>query len=110
MPRLECTVKTCYNNKENRCCLEGIHVEGMDASVPRSTACGNFRERQMETMKNECGCTRSPENVLNVTCDAVKCMFNDSCKCIAEHIGIAGNGAKNAKETECASFVNKAEA
>jgi len=73
----------------------------------RSTACGSFRERQMETAKNECGCRTAPEQRLEVACDAVKCIYNDNHVCSAEHIGIAGNGAKHAKDTECASFVNE---
>lgn len=107
MPRLDCSVKTCYYNKESRCCREGIHVEGADAQVARSTECGSFRARKMDQTDNSCGCPSSPEQCLEVKCDAVRCIYNANCVCSAEHIGIAGNGADHAKDTECASFVNE---
>lgn len=106
MPILDCSVKTCYHNSENKCCLNNIKVEGRSADYSDDTACGSYRQK--------CGCEasnsngeESPKKALNVECMAVKCEFNENHKCTAEHIGIAGSHADTMDDTECASFVCK---
>lgn len=105
MPILNCAVKNCYYNKEKKCCLDGIRVEGSTADTVNSTACGSFREQKSETYSNAaCHCGMEPETKVTVQCEAVKCMFNSDKRCSADHIGIAGDGAKHYTETECGSF------
>ncbi len=104
MPVLDCSVKTCYYNEDNKCSLEGIKVEGRSADYSDDTACGSFKLRVGETMTNACG--KEPTAASHVECSANKCVFNKSNKCHAEHIGIAGTTADRVDETECASFVN----
>lgn len=104
MPVLNCNVTTCYYNKENHCCLEHIRVDGPEAVNAKGTECASFRELAFETSRNECSCTSAPETRLSVSCEATKCTFNRNHVCSAEHIGIAGNGAKHAAGTCCASF------
>ena len=43
------------------------------------------------------------ENI-DVACEAVKCVYNESCKCSANRIGIVGGNAKDSADTQCASF------
>lgn len=107
MPVLDCSVRSCYYNKENKCCLDGIHVEGHTAEKSIHTACGSFRAGDKDNYSNSCGCDRAPRNQADIKCDAVKCEFNECEKCTAKHIGIAGDGAKTSRETECSSFIMK---
>ncbi|KIR01710.1 hypothetical protein P261_00524 [Lachnospiraceae bacterium TWA4] len=41
---------------------------------------------------------------LDICCDAMNCSYNREHKCIASKVGIAGTGAKQACQTECATF------
>lgn len=104
MPVLDCSVKTCYYNEDNKCSLESIKVEGRSADYSDDTACGSFRLRNGESMSNAMGKTPTPTSY--VECSANKCVFNESNKCKAEHIGIAGSTADKCDETECSSFIN----
>lgn len=101
MPILDCSVKNCVYNAQSKCQLDQIKVEGSDATNPAATACGSFELRTDSEYSNS---TREPSPESNVECKAEKCCFNEDCKCHADHIGIAGNGACDCKETECASF------
>ena len=103
MPVLDCSVKTCYYNKSYACCLEDIKVDGSEATVPNLTACGSFKEEK-EQMKNSEDKDMKPQPVVDVDCEAEKCDFNESCKCSADHITIAGKHAEHYTETECSSF------
>lgn len=104
MPVLDCSVKTCYYNEDNKCCLDSIKVEGRSADYSDDTACGSYRNRDNQ-MTNACG--KKPKNTLEVQCFADKCTFNEANKCTAEHIGIAGSRADRMDDTECASFVSR---
>lgn len=104
MPVLDCSVKTCYYNEDNKCSLDSIKVEGRSADYSDDTACGSFKLRAGESMTN--ACHKKPKSTLEVECSANKCAFNESNMCHAEHIGIAGSTADRVDETECASFVN----
>lgn len=103
MPILECSVRSCFYNKSSECCLDHIEVEGSEANVPNSTACGSFRENS-DTMTNSNKADLVPEPVVNIKCQATKCCFNQDCDCNADHISVAGDGANHFTETECASF------
>ncbi|KLU71292.1 MAG: hypothetical protein RHS_2841 [Robinsoniella sp. RHS] len=49
----------------------------------------------------------TPCQKIDVDCEARNCTFNESCKCSADKIGIAGAAAKHCDQTECASFEEK---
>lgn len=101
MTRLDCSVKNCLHNAENRCCKQAIIVDGSDAKESHETCCGSFDENMEGSFKN---LFKTPENKLEVDCEALKCVYNEDRHCVAEHIGIAGDGASEASQTECASF------
>ena len=105
MPILDCSVKSCMYNQENKCSLESIKVEGKSADYSDDTACGSYQLRTSGQMMN--ACCKKPKNNLSVSCAASRCVFNEGNMCKAEHIGIAGGNAGTMDETECASFVCK---
>lgn len=107
MPVLDCSVKTCYYNTENKCSLDSIKVEGRSADYSDDTACGSYRLRAGEQTTN--AFDKEGKTTLEVACSADKCTFNEGNKCKAEHIGIAGSHADTMDDTECASFVNRDE-
>lgn len=105
MPVLDCSVKSCFYNSDNKCSLDSIKVEGKSADYSDDTACGSYRLRAGEQTTNAC-CGKA-KTALQVACSANKCVFNESNMCKAEHIGIAGGNADTMDDTECASFVSR---
>ena len=101
MTRLDCNVRNCLHNSDNCCCKQAIIVDGADAKEKHETCCGSFDENRDGAFHN---LFKTPENKLEVDCEALKCVYNEDRHCMAEHIGIAGDGAKEAEHTECASF------
>lgn len=101
MTQLKCSAQTCIYNKDHYCSKGDIMVEGKDAKEPSGTCCGSFRERTRENASNTVG---HPSRTIDVDCEAVKCIFNDDCKCTADEIGIMGSHACDCQDTECGSF------
>ena len=101
MTRLDCNVTNCLHNAENCCCKAAIIVEGEQAKDTCDTCCGSFDENKDGAYHN---LFKTPENRLEVDCEAVKCVYTEGRPCSADHIGIAGDGASEASHTECASF------
>jgi hypothetical protein len=101
MPVLDCSVTSCVYNKSDCCCRGDIKVEGRMASEAGETCCSSFRERREDDYTSE---RMEPDTALHVDCEATRCIYNDDCKCGADHIGIAGSNACRCEQTECASF------
>lgn len=101
MTKLECSVTNCLHNSDHCCCKQAIIVDGHEAKDKCETCCGSFDENREGFFKNV---FKTPESRLEVDCEAVKCVYNENRHCVAEHIGIAGDGASKAEHTECATF------
>jgi hypothetical protein len=76
-------------------------VDGESARTCQSTCCASFDERKDDSFCNQ---FETPDEKLEVSCDAVNCMYNEMHACHAEKVGISGNGAKKCDQTECATF------
>ena len=101
MTVLDCNVVNCTYNEDNCCKRKDIHVEGTQARTPSETSCGSFAPKGCRCGSNMVG---EAEKNTDVLCEAVQCRFNESKKCSAQHIGIAGGHADSNSETECGSF------
>lgn len=104
MTVLNCSVKNCYYNKNSKCCRDGISVGGTDATIKDATYCGDFKEKKDSVTAKSEHCCGEPESRSDVRCDAVRCTFNDNCKCHAKEITVDGNGATHQSQTVCGSF------
>jgi hypothetical protein len=101
MTKLVCSVSTCAHHCDNYCCKNSIDVDGKDASQKDSTCCASFQERGKDCMKNA---SQTPNETMTISCDAEKCIHNENHVCKASKVGIAGSGAKQKGQTECATF------
>jgi len=101
MTKLECSVTNCLHNSDHRCCKQAIIVDGHDAKTKDETCCGSFDENKEGAFQNV---FKTPENRLEIDCEAVQCIYNENRHCAAEHIGISGDGASRAEQTLCATF------
>lgn len=101
MTNLQCSVKSCLHNSDNRCCKQAIIVDGSSAKQAHETCCGSFDQNKDGAFQN---LFKTPETRLEVDCEAVNCVYNEDRRCKASQIGISGDGASQATQTECATF------
>ena len=101
MTKLDCSVKNCVHNSDNCCCKEAIVVDGCKAKECCETCRGSFSENDGGMFKN---LFKTPEKSLKIDCEAVNCKHNEDHRCTAGHVGITGDGASEAEQTECATF------
>ncbi len=101
MTGLGCNVISCTHNDDAHCCLNTIQVQGNNACKCDDTCCGSYEEAKKNSASNS---AKEPHDSLNVSCEAVNCVYNDNKKCAADHISISGVCASDACETVCASF------
>ena len=104
MTKLNCNVTSCVHNADDCCCKNSIVVEGQTARDKCDTCCASFEEDKGEAFTN---LFKTPENRLEVDCEAINCVYNERRRCVAEHIGIGGGKASSAGQTECTSFKAK---
>lgn len=101
MPILDCTVKTCHFNVDERCSLDKIKVEGKDAHTTEGTECHSFKPRKENCHSNVVG---MPDAHSKIECSAENCHYNKNHECHAENIGIVGSDACEKRDTECVTF------
>ncbi len=101
MTKLDCNVTSCIHNSDSCCCKSAIIVEGNQAKDSYDTFCGSFDENKDGSFRNV---FKTPESKLEVDCEAYNCVYNEDRHCSADHIGIAGDGAREAGHTECSTF------
>jgi len=106
MAELQCRVENCSYNKETYCCKGDIMVSGMNATCDRETCCDSFSQRR-EGHDSYSNSAYQPSKMISIDCDAVKCIYNASYKCVADHVDIKGCGAADSRETACATFAEK---
>ncbi len=106
MAELKCGVESCTYNKEHLCSKGDIMVGGKHASNYEDTCCESFAVRR-EGRDAYTSSLAHPSSVISIDCEAVKCIYNQNYKCIAEHVDIRGGHANESRETACATFTEK---
>lgn len=101
MPELKCSVQTCVHNKQNYCDLDAIEVKGNTAQTAGETSCASFVEKKGNEYSNS---MKEATPTSNIDCQARECLYNNSCKCNAGKINVAGTDACQSEDTECATF------
>ena len=101
MTDLKCSVKNCTYNENHLCCKGSIMVDGKEAKEANATKCASFENCGSCCGKNS---TQSPDKKINVSCQAVNCVYNDNKNCTAAHIDVAKSKDCRNGETECATF------
>lgn len=101
MTQLECSVTNCLHNADRRCCKQAIIVDGHEAMEKEETYCGSYDENKEGFFKNV---FKTPENRLEIDCEAINCIYNEGHRCHAEKVGIRGERANSAEQTLCETF------
>ena len=100
MAEIKCTVTNCYFNKRLGCTAATIAVEGKRADESRSTNCDTFIEQKPGVQSS----VKEPQGDTYISCEAVKCVYNNSQKCEASDIIVNGKNAVVPAETCCSTF------
>lgn len=102
MAELKCAAESCTYNKEKLCCKGDICVGGHHAHEENDTCCESFVQKRegQDAFTN----ALAPDKRISIDCEAVKCVYNSNCKCVAEHVDIKGSGACDSGDTACATF------
>lgn len=106
MAELKCAVENCTYNKDRYCCKGDIMVGGKNACKEEDTCCESFAQRR-EGLDAFTSSLSHPSKIISIDCEAVKCVYNNNYKCVAEHVDIKGCGACDCRETACATFKEK---
>lgn len=106
MTELKCGVENCTYNKECLCSKGDIMVGGKDAKKEEETCCESFAMKR-EGQDVYSSSLSHGSRMISIDCQAVKCIYNNNYKCIAEHVDITGRGAGDSRETSCATFTEK---
>ncbi|MBO5335521.1 MAG: DUF1540 domain-containing protein [Lachnospiraceae bacterium] len=103
MAELKCAVESCTYNKDRYCSKGDIMVGGKHAHKEDETCCESFALRR-EGQDAYTSALPHGSKIISIDCEAVKCVYNNNYKCIAEHVDIKGGGASDYEETACATF------
>ena len=107
MPTLKCDVKNCSYNESNYCSLDYIHVGKKSATNREGTQCESFNEQEYVASN----CAKEPEEVVQIKCSALPCIYNDNvaCKCMAENVAISSTttACTNCEDTLCGAFISR---
>ena len=102
MAELRCGVENCLYNNSDCCCKGDIMVGGMRADSSGQTCCESFRDEPEGRARNSMD--DHPCNTISIDCEVVKCTYNTNYRCYADRVDIRGGGARDCRETECATF------
>ncbi len=104
MAELRCGVDNCVFNKSEYCCKGDIMVGGKHACCTDDTCCDSFADNKSDRFTSS---VHHPSQIINIDCEAVRCVYNSDYKCTASHVDIKGCGACDCRETACATFREK---
>lgn len=98
MTKLQCSVNSCSSFSNGYCCRPSIHVNGPTASASSQTCCQSFTDNKNQMTSGVQ--YNTPNQSLNISCDAHNCTYNQNNQCSASSVCISSNFSG----TECTSF------
>ena len=101
MTDLSCKVSNCAYNQDCLCCKGEISVGTTGAKNETGTCCDSFMQQGEQVYQNS---TCHASSLIDIDCEAVKCIYNDNYKCKAKKVDILGNGAMNREGTLCGTY------
>lgn len=104
MTSLTCKVSNCSYNDDSMCCRGDICVGGCNKNDCSGTSCESFMQQGEAVYQNS---TSHASSIIDIDCEAVKCIYNSNYKCKAKKVEILGNGAMNSAGTVCGTFIEQ---
>lgn len=119
MTKLTCNASNCVNNVNGFCSARNIHISSADPMGNGNTKCDTFGEKGFKNAFKNLGNVNMAgtikqlinkddvEMTPNITCSAVKCIYNESQMCTAGNINVNIERWSNTESTRCESFKSK---
>lgn len=107
MAKLQCSVSSCSNYADGKCCLPKIQVDGPGACSCSQTCCSSFEEAKKVASNSVSEFHHVPDHSVTVSCRAENCKYNARGMCEANNVrvGCCGSGHPCVtSETECCTF------
>ncbi|WP_053983082.1 DUF1540 domain-containing protein [Niameybacter massiliensis] len=103
MPKVSCSVESCYYNNSSVCQAERLQVGGEGASITEATYCESYTSKQ--NARNAIEQVGYPGQTETICCDVNTCMYNSGWKCSLNEIEISSLcNVSNYAHTDCLSF------
>lgn len=103
MPRINCSVESCYYNKQKICEAEVLNIGGKDANITESTCCETYKENV--SCQNAVGKSPAQGATEEILCSVGTCAYNIHKHCSLSEIEVSSLGEVDSyKETDCLSF------
>lgn len=103
MHKINCTVKSCYYNKEQFCQIETLHIAGKGSGTTEATYCHSYTAK--ESAHNKAGEGTLSGTTSCICCEVNTCVYNKEKKCSLSEIEVSSLGeVSDCKETDCLSF------
>lgn len=110
MTNIKCSAVNCGFNKGKYCNKHNVKVEGLFSRSKLGTFCQSFtkpidvKDFNAEMANEMYTGYDLDENLINVSCSANYCIYNEENKCTAPNIKVGFSNAKYRSETQCDSF------
>lgn len=103
MPRINCSVESCYYNNQKICGAETLQISGKNAHITEATCCETYRD---DTHPANLLCAAiEPGETKEIRCKVETCAYNKDRLCSLNEIEVSSLGEVSSyTETDCLSF------
>lgn len=103
MPRINCSVESCYYNDEKICQAEILQISGKEARITEATCCETYRDGTYS--KNAIDTPVDRGETKEILCKVDTCAYNRDRRCSLNEIQVSSLTEVNSyTETDCLSF------
>lgn len=105
MTNLKCSAEGCRFNRDHRCSLSDIRMEGADSATRLETSCASFLRKSKDN-ENLSKCA-VPDDKTEIRCTAERCVHNtgsDRCSADCVCVGVQSPHAHKGELTRCDTF------
>ncbi len=106
MPRINCSVRSCYYNQEEICGASVLNIGGIDAQITEATSCETYQERSSYNNLTQEEVNKGATDV--ILCEVNTCAYHVKQHCTLEGIEVGSlKEVESYDETDCLSFERK---
>ncbi|WP_069999884.1 DUF1540 domain-containing protein [Cellulosilyticum sp. I15G10I2] len=106
MPRINCSVRSCYYNQEKICGAHVLNIGGIGAQITEATCCETYQEQsEFSNLAHE-EVSKGETDV--ILCEVNTCAYHAKRHCTLQEIEVGSlKEAEHYSETDCLSFERK---
>ena len=106
MPRINCSVRYCYYNKDQICGAHVLNVGGKSAKITEATCCETYQQQLEYNSLGENEVSWGETDV--ILCEVDTCAYHEKRHCTLKEIEVGSlKEVETYSETDCLSFERK---